>query len=106
MARLTWLRPHVEAVLMERPDYFWMSYTVWQRLQLLDSVAANRLVEDYGTAVGRGGGAPVGPAWAISQCLGRWDRVEEQYLYAPGLRVGNVRASSDDRIAIFRMRRG
>lgn len=105
MAKLTWLRPHVEAVLRERPDYFWLSYQVWPRLQLLNPVAANRLVAKYGPAVGEGGGDHVGPAWAISQCLGTWDRVEEHYLNAQGLRVGNVRASSDDRVAIFRMRR-
>lgn len=106
MARLTWLRPPVEAVLQERPDEFWMSYQVWERLQVVDRVAANRLVAEYGPAVGSGGGAHVGPAWAISQCLGRWDSVEERYLNAQGLRVGRVQASASDRVAIFRMRKG
>lgn len=105
MGKLDWLQPHLVPILQERPDYFWISYQVWKRLKATNPVVAKRLVDEYTEAVGRGGGAHTGPAWAISQCLGRWDQVEEHYLNAQGVRIDDVHASSDDRVAVFRLRR-
>lgn len=85
---------------------FLTAYQIW--LLLVEEIAqiCARLIEEYGTAVGEGGGEHVGPAQRIAQALGREDRIETQYLDTRKIVFQGeemFRASGDD-CGLFRLR--
>lgn len=103
--RLTELRPQLIAILEERPQEFWLAYSVWQRLLRRFPQEAERLARRYGghAAIGRGGGVHFGPASYIARSLASHRQVEVRRLHASGLNVGTIRASSRSP-AVFRLR--
>jgi hypothetical protein len=94
--RLDEIRPQLVSILQERPDEFWLAYTVWLRLNERFPEQAARIAAEYGgfEAVGEGGDVQFGPASYIAQSLRRFEpQVEVRRLFAKGLSVGEIKTS-------------
>jgi hypothetical protein len=108
MPRYEWLRPHLQEILQEHPDRYWLSYQIVNRLREVHPEILNRLEHDHGIGQGKGGGEPEGahfrPDSAVSLCLSDWGHsVDVQYLHGKGLKVGGASAAAN-RMGIFRWR--
>jgi hypothetical protein len=102
MASLVHLREPLGAVLRERPDWYWLAYQVYERLVEVDPATVDLLRQEFGNAVGKGGGHHFGPAVAIAQCLGTWPEcVDVKHINARGLRINEIEASGEEK-GIFR----
>ena len=97
------LRPQLVEILQERPDEFWLAYSVWLRLREHFPEQAERLATEYGgeNTVGEGGDVQYSPASYIAQSLADY---QVGRLYARGLSVGGIRASYEW-LAVFCFRR-
>ena len=85
---------------------FLTAYQIWLILNEENDPICGRLTDEYGEAVGRHGGANVGPAQRIAQALGRSDRIETRYLDTQRINFQdqeNFSASGND-CGLFRLR--
>ena len=85
---------------------FLTAYQIWLLLVEEIEPICDRLIEEYGPAVGEGGGDYVGPAQRIAQALGRLGRIETQYLDTRKIVFQGeeiFRAAGDD-CGLFRLR--
>ena len=75
------------------PENFLTAYQIWHFLKEEGNPLCQALENDYGTAVGKGGGAPVGPAQRIAQALGRSDHVRTYYLDTRDIIIADIKPS-------------
>jgi len=85
---------------------FLTAYQIWLLLVEENEPICDRLIEEYGPAVGEGGGDYVGPAQRIAQALGRSNRIETQYLDTRKIvfRDEEMFGASGDDCGLFRLR--
>ena len=92
-----------------RERCFLTAYQIWILLREQNHPICERLVNNYGMAVGRHGGLNVGPAQRIAQALGRSQRIETHYLDTRRIHFRPIRrryfAPSGQDCGIFRLRR-
>jgi hypothetical protein len=87
---------------------FISAYQMWGILRRNRHPICESLIQAYGRALGRGGGAPIGPAQRIAQALSRSTVVETQYLDTREIRFrdprnGRIYEASVPDCGIFRM---
>ena len=59
---------------------FLTAYQIWIILREQNEPICQQLTNEYGNAVGRGGGSNVGPAQRIAQALGHSEQIDTHYL--------------------------
>ncbi len=103
MPRFEELRPHLQPILQERPDHYWLSYQILLRLREREPNLLAELEARYpGQGYGKGGGAPFRPDNAISLCLAGWlECVDTRYLNGSEIFVRNIESSAEQ-LGIFR----
>jgi hypothetical protein len=85
----------------ERP--FLTAYQIWLLLQEQGSPICQDLVNEYGTAVGRGGGENVGPAQRIGVALEASDQIETYHLDVRRLSLPGIQPSGSS-CGLFRVK--
>lgn len=92
--------------LLQRPPIrWWTSYSLWVHIQDADLDLRNLILDRYGDATGKDGGAKTGPVHGISQILGRGNtpHVIDDKLECEGMVIGEIDVSPNPRgTAIFR----
>jgi len=78
-------------------------YQIWPILQEEGNPICQTITNKCGTAVGRDGGAPVGPVQRIAQALGHSDLIETHYLDTRRITIAGVRPSGSS-CGLFRIR--
>ena len=79
------------------------AYQLWLLLEQDNPDFCQELERSYGTAKGKGGGAPIGPIQRIAQALGRCSTVETRYMYTKYITVGEFEPSGYPDCGIFRL---
>ena len=72
---------------------FLIAYQIWLLLQEEGNPICQALENEYGTAVGKGGGANVGPAQRIGVALEASDRIETYHLAVRHLSLPGIEPS-------------
>ncbi len=82
---------------------FLIAYQIWLLLQDEGNPICQALENEYGTAVGKGGGANVGPAQRIGIALESSDRIETYHLAVKHLSLPGIEPSGSS-CGLFRVR--
>jgi hypothetical protein len=102
MARFEELRNVLRQILQERPNCYWLSSQILNRLRELRPEIVEGLEKRDATGYSRGGGTFYRPDNAIAHCLSDWPEcVDVQYLFGQDVQVGGTRAT-DEAIAVYR----
>jgi hypothetical protein len=83
---------------------FLIAYQIWLLLQEEGNPICQALENEYGTAVGKGGGANVGPAQRIGIALESSDRIETYHLAVKHLSLPGIEPSGSS-CGLFRVKR-
>jgi hypothetical protein len=84
---------------------FLIAYQIWLLLQEEGNRICQILEDEYGTAVGKGGGANVGPAQRIGVALESSDQIETYHLAVRHLSLPGIEPSGSS-CGLFRLREG
>ncbi len=82
---------------------FLIAYQIWLLLQEEKNPICQALENEYGTAVGKGGGANVGPAQRIGIALESSDRIETYHLAVRHLSLPGIEPSGTS-CGLFRVK--
>jgi hypothetical protein len=82
---------------------FLIAYQIWLLLQEEDHPICQALENEYGTAVGKGGGANVGPAQRIGVALEASDQIETYHLDVRRLHLPGIEPSGQS-CGLFRVK--
>ncbi len=86
-----------------RERVFLTAYQIWILLQEEGNPICQTLENDYGAAVGKGGGENVGPAQRIGAALEASDRIETYHLDVRRLSLPSIQPSGSS-CCLFRMK--
>jgi len=87
----------------KRERVFLSAYQIWILLQEQGNPICQVLENEYGTAVGKGGGENVGPAQRIGVALESSDRIETYHLDVRRLSLPGIQPSGSS-CGLFRVR--
>jgi hypothetical protein len=87
----------------KREPVFLTAYQIWILLQEEGNPICQALENEYGTAVGKGGGENVGPAQRIGVALESSDRIETYHLDVRRLSLPGIKPSGSS-CGLFRIR--
>lgn len=87
----------------KRERVFLTAYQIWILLQEKGNPICQALEQEYGTAVGKGGGDHVGPAQRIGVALESSDRIETYHLDVRRLSLPGIQPSGSS-CGLFRVR--